>query len=62
MKRFLLYLGRWQLSTPLLAGITYLTIDKCGSIVSAIIANLVGGAIFYKIDKFIFKDKKRTHV
>ena len=57
MKRLLLYLLRWQLSTPILALVTYFLIDEVGSIVSAIIANLVGGLIFYKIDKLIFKRK-----
>lgn len=42
------------MSTPILALVTYLLIDF-GSIISAIVANFVGGLIFYKIDKKIFK-------
>lgn len=56
MKRLLLYLFRWQLSTPILAAATYL-LAGYGTVVSSIIANLIGGLIFYKIDKLIFKRK-----
>lgn len=54
MLRLFTYLIRWQLSTPILAVVTYYLIDY-GAIISAIIANLIGGLIFYKIDKRIFK-------
>ena len=54
MLRLFTYLIRWQLSTPILAAVTYYLIDY-GTIISAIIANLIGGLIFYKIDKRIFK-------
>lgn len=57
MKRLLMYLIRWQLSTPLLALITYLLVEDCGSIITAVIANLIGGLLFYKIDKQIFKKR-----
>lgn len=59
MKRFLIYLLRWQLSTPVLALVTFFTIEYVGSIWSAVIANLIGGIIFYQIDKKIFKDKQK---
>ena len=54
MKRFIIYLMRWQLSGVILAPCIYLLNDY-GSIVSAIVANLIGGIIFYWIDKTIFK-------
>ena len=56
MKRFLLYLLRWQLSTPILA----LCLSKLNFSVgiNTIIANFFGGIIFYFIDKKIFKEKK----
>jgi hypothetical protein len=61
MNKLLLYLCRWQLSTPILAIVTMYTVDKIGSFYSAIIANLIGGLIFYKIDKLIFnKGTKNT--
>lgn len=51
MKRFLLYLFRWQLSTPIL----YFVVKNMGvGIWPTIIANLLGGSIFFWIDKFIF--------
>lgn len=62
MNKLLLYLCRWQLSTPILAIVTMYTVDKIGSFYSAIIANLIGGLIFYKIDKLIFnKGTKNTN-
>lgn len=54
MKLFL-YLIRWQLSTPILAIVVYFLNDKLGSIITTAIANIIGGLIFYNIDKKIFK-------
>ena len=54
LKRFILYLIRWQLSTPIL----YLVVKRLGAgIGSTIIANLIGGAIFFWVDRFIFTSK-----
>ena len=54
MKKFILYLLRWQCSTPLL----YLVVKQLGtSLTSTIIANLIGGMIFFWVDKFIFTSK-----
>ncbi len=55
MYKLLLYILRWQLSTPILAIITYLTIDDIGSFYSAILANFIGSLIFFNVDKLIFK-------
>lgn len=55
MRRLLIYLLRWQMSTPILAVITYHMAAEYGSTISAIVANLVGGLLFYHIDKRIFK-------
>lgn len=55
-QRFIMYLIRWQLSTPILA--LCLSIFNFNTIINTIIANLIGGAIFFWVDKFIFnKDK-----
>lgn len=69
MKRFLLYLIRWQLSTPILAPIVAITknfpqilsgnynIPWFGTPedwIGAAIANLIGGSIFFWVDRFIF--------
>ena len=51
MRRFILYLIRWQMSTPIL----WLAVRNLGTgIWSTVIANLVGGSIFFWIDRFIF--------
>jgi len=58
-----LYLIRWQLSTPILAPIVayFKHSDKMfGSTedwIAATIANLIGGCIFFWVDRFIFKSK-----
>lgn len=55
MKRFLLYLIRWQLSTPILALVLHLL--DINETIEAIIANLIGGILFFWIDKLIFKER-----
>lgn len=52
-KRYGLYLLRWQASTPILAGIG-IWLASMGQIVAAIVANLIGGLIFFWIDQYIF--------
>ncbi|OGS45488.1 MAG: hypothetical protein A2539_05140 [Elusimicrobia bacterium RIFOXYD2_FULL_34_15] len=60
MRRFVLYLIRWQLSTPILAPIVA-AFKHSNSLfgtkedwIGATIANLIGGCIFFWVDKFIF--------
>ena len=53
MKKYILYLIRWQLSTPILALVLYLL--NINEIAETIIANLIGGMIFYWVDKKIFR-------
>ena len=53
MKKYLLYLLRWQCSTPVLALVLYLL--HTNEIIETIIANLIGGMIFFWVDKKIFK-------
>ena len=62
MKKFLmqyfLYLVRWQLSTPILAPCIALFGGATGGvpILATVIANLIGGLIFFWVDKLlIFK-------
>lgn len=55
VKRYLLYLLRWQLSTPILA--ICLVFLKFGVTWNTVIANLIGGLIFFWVDKFIFTSK-----
>jgi hypothetical protein len=52
-KRYGLYLLRWQASTPILAGVG-IVLASMGELVAAIVANLIGGLIFFWVDQFIF--------
>jgi hypothetical protein len=56
LKRYSLYLLRWQASTPILAGVGIL-LAASGQIVSAIVANLIGGLIFFWVDQYIFTSR-----
>lgn len=53
LKRYALYLVRWQLSTPILAGVG-IVLASMGAITAAIVANFIGGLIFFWVDRFIF--------
>lgn len=62
-KRYFLYLVRWQLSTPILAPIVAY-FKHSPSIfgtredwIGSAAANLIGGLIFFWVDKFIFTSK-----
>ena len=57
IKKYLLYLIRWQLSTPVLA-ICFTFLNQYGTITSSIIANLIGGLLFFWVDKWIFEHRK----
>jgi hypothetical protein len=60
MKRFTLYLLRWQASTPILAPIVAWFSGSSNwmgtpeSWLGSAVANLIGGSIFYWVDRFIF--------
>ena len=53
-KRYGLYLLRWQLSTPILAWCV-IVFAMLGPTLATVIANLVGGLIFFWVDKLIFQ-------
>jgi len=63
--QFFLYLVRWQLSSPILAVImsgTVAFVNKTkinwptkAEWIGAVIANLIGGCIFFFVDRLIFK-------
>lgn len=59
IKKYVLYLLRWQLSTPVIAFCFTLFLAKCGTFWTTIIANLIGGLIFFWVDIFIFKEKDK---
>jgi len=56
IKKYIAYLIRWQLSTPILA-ICIIFFVNLGTTWSTIIANLIGGLLFFWVDKFIFTSK-----
>jgi hypothetical protein len=53
LKRYGLYLARWQLSTPILAGVLF-ALSQIDRVTATVVANLIGGLIFFWVDKFIF--------
>ena len=53
IKSYILYILRWICSTPVLAFVLWLL--HTNAILETIIANFIGGAIFFWIDKKIFK-------
>jgi len=55
IKRYILYLIRWQLSTPILAVIVNAI---KGPVAGAVTANFVGGLIFFWVDRFIFTSNR----
>ncbi|MCL2621545.1 MAG: hypothetical protein FWD32_00740 [Firmicutes bacterium] len=55
IKKYLLYIGRWQLSTPILYGVIWALTGVVAAIWITIIANFIGALIFFWVDKFIFK-------
>ena len=69
MNKFILYLLRWQASTPVLWAILYyigdyirniiltlsLQIDE--KLICTVIANFIGGCMFFFVDKRIFNKK-----
>lgn len=56
--KFLLYLGRWQLSGLVLAPVLYL-FGVSSVVLPTIIANAIGGAVFFWVDQWIFKDRRK---
>ncbi len=54
IRKFIMYLIRWQLSTPVMwVIIIYLNINSYFT--KVLIANLIGGIIFFWIDMSIFR-------
>jgi len=64
--KFIIYHCRWQLSTPILAGVLILLAGKFSAnpttdfVIVTIIANAIGASIFFWVDRWIFKPKMRN--
>ncbi|PKN01210.1 MAG: hypothetical protein CVU77_06395 [Elusimicrobia bacterium HGW-Elusimicrobia-1] len=54
LKKYLLYLVRWQLSTPILA-FCIVWFAAFGTTLASVIANIIGGLIFFWVDRWIFR-------
>ena len=57
LKRYVTYIIRWQLSTPILA-FCIMLFANVGTLWSTIIANFIGSLLFFWVDKFIFTSNK----
>lgn len=55
-KQYGLYLIRWQLSTPILAFVLK-WLSNTDVTLATIVANFIGGLIFFWVDKFIFTSR-----
>jgi hypothetical protein len=55
--RLTLYLLRWQLSTPVVAAVVWL-FSPLGVLASVAVANLVGGLVFFQVDRWIFSRRE----
>lgn len=56
---YIIYLFRWQLSTPILSLVLMLFGVGSSPIIPTIVANFIGGLIFFWIDKWIFNRKPK---
>ena len=54
IKKYLFYLFRWQLSTPILALVLF-WLNDWNVTLATVVANLIGGLIFFWVDRIIFK-------
>jgi len=55
-KQYMVYLLRWQLSTPILA-IVLIWLAAANKLVATVVANFIGGLIFFWVDRFIFTSR-----
>jgi len=53
LRKYILYLVRWQLSTPILA-LCVVTFAALGATWATVLANSIGGLIFFWVDRWIF--------
>ena len=53
-KKYIFYLIRWQLSTPILSLVLW-RLSGMNVLLATVIANLIGGLIFFWVDKYIFR-------
>lgn len=56
--QFMTYEARWVASTPVLALCLWWLYPILGTFWATVIANIIGGAVFFWVDKAIFKERK----
>lgn len=61
LSRYLFYLVRWQMSTPILA-VCIAWLRPYGELRSTVVANLIGGLIFFWVDRCIFTARTKEPV
>lgn len=54
IKKYIFYIIRWQLSTPILA-VVLIWLSTYNKWVATVIANFIGALIFFWVDRMIFK-------
>ena len=54
LMELVLYIVRWQASTPVLA-VCLVLFTNLGTFWATVLANLVGSILFFPVDKLIFK-------
>jgi hypothetical protein len=59
IKKYALYLIRWQLSTPILA-VVLIVLSNMNTVLATVIANLIGGLVFFWVDRFIFRNLSKN--
>lgn len=57
MRKFVLYIIRWECSSPILA-LCLIWLEPVGAVWATVIANLIGGCLFFFVDRYIFGEKK----
>ena len=55
IKKYLMYIVRWQLSTPILYVVIWLLTGLIDALWITVIANFIGALIFFWVDKVIFR-------
>jgi hypothetical protein len=53
VRNYVLYLLRWQMSTPILA-VCVVSFAALGATWAAVLANFIGGLLFFWVDRWIF--------
>ena len=65
LKQYLVYLVRWQMSTPILAPVVAAfkhspkILGTGEDWLAAAVANLIGGLIFFWVDRWIFRQQNQ---